>query len=79
MERFWREVAPRREPMQRRFFLPSVLVLLAVSVPWYLHAGTMGRLVAGLPIWMWTALGCSLGVSAVTAIVCLFSWEDDQE
>jgi len=78
MERFWQEIKPQREPMQRRFFLPLILLLIAVSVPWYLPTGMMGRLVGGLPIWMWTALASSLGISAVTAFVCLFSWEDDQ-
>ena len=77
MEEFWDELRPRREPMQKRFFLPVVLALLVVSVPWYRTTGDMGRLVGGLPIWIWVALGCSAAISAVTAVVALWYWDDD--
>ena len=78
IERFWREVAPRREPVQRRWFLPTVLGLLVLSVPWYLPTGYMGRLFGGLPGWVWMALLCSAGISALTAFMALRHWHDDE-
>ena len=77
MEEFWKELRPRREPTQKRFFLPIVLALLVVSIPWYRSTGVMGSLVGGLPIWIWVALGCSAAISVVTAVVALFYWDDD--
>ena len=77
MDCFWREIRPRREPLQLRWFLPTVLLLVIASVPWYLPAGTVGRIVLGLPVWIWTALLCALGVGAVTSYVALCAWRDD--
>jgi hypothetical protein len=77
--RFWREVEPRREPVRRRFFLPSVLVLVILSIPWYWPAGTTGRMFGGLPVWMWIALVCTAAVAVLTSWVALREWDDDED
>ncbi len=64
--------------MQRRWFLPLILLLLGVSVPWYLPEGFMGPRFHGLPIWMWVALLCSVLVAIVTAVMALACWDDDE-
>ena len=79
MSRFWREIKPRREPLDKRWFLPSVLVLMVISVPWYLPSGFVGRLYGGLPVWIWIALVCSVLLAAITSFVALRSWRDDEE
>jgi hypothetical protein len=77
MSRFWREIRPRHEPLDKRWFLPSVLVLMVISVPWYLPPGFVGRLYGGLPVWIWIALVCSVVLAAITSFVALRSWRDD--
>lgn len=77
MEAFWATVKPRREPMQQLWFLPIILVLLAISIPWYRTEGEIGRIVYGLPVWIWVAIICSAGVAGVTAVMAMFFWDDD--
>ena len=48
MELFWREVKPQKEPVQLRWFLPTVVVLVVASVPWYLPTGSSPLLQASL-------------------------------
>ena len=79
MDAFWKELRPKREPMQKRFFLPTVLVLLIISVPWYRTTGETGTLLGGLPVWIWVTMACSLGIAVVTALVALRYWDDDVE
>ena len=79
MERFWEEIKPRREPMQVRWFLPSVILLMVISVPWYLPAGFMGGLSGGLPSWIWVSIACATLIAGVTSYVALRSWQDDDE
>jgi len=74
---FWREVGPRREPIRWRWFLPGVLALLVLSIPWYLPKDLVGGVVAGMPVWTWIALLCSVGVAGLTAWVGLRHWDDD--
>lgn len=78
MDRFWAEIKPRREPMQQRWFIPVLLVLAVASVPWYLPGGVTGRIIGGLPIWVWTAVACSAGISILTAVLALRFWSDDE-
>ena len=79
MARFWREIRPRHEPLDKRWFLPIVLVLMVISVPWYLPPGFVGRLYGGLPVWIWIALVCSVVLAAITSFVALRSWRDDDD
>lgn len=78
MDAFWAEVKPEREPMQQRWFLPAILAILTISVPWYWKTGATGPIILGLPSWIWVALGCSLGVSTITALMALRYWRDDE-
>ena len=77
MERFWREATPRSEPTALRWYIPLLLVLIALSIPWYLPEGHVGSVIAGFPLWIWIALGCSLGIAILTACAILRSWKDD--
>lgn len=79
MERFWAEVAPRREPSNRRWYIPVLLALVVLSVPWYFGAGSVGAVVAGLPVWVWMTIACTLGVACVTAWGALRLWGDEEE
>ncbi|MEE2777264.1 MAG: hypothetical protein VYE73_10970 [Acidobacteriota bacterium] len=79
MEEFWKELKPKREPIGWRFFLPIVIGLVVLSVPWYRSTGEVGTLIGGLPIWIWVTLACSTGLAIVTAYVALRHWDDDLE
>ncbi len=76
-DRFWREIRPQREPVGRRWFLPAVFLLLALSIPWYSVGAWYERSFGGLPLWLWTALACSAGVALLTAWAVLMLWDDD--
>ena len=78
MEQFWANIEPRREPIQKRWFLPLVLIILVISVPWYWPEGTVGKKVMGLPFWFWITIGCSVAISCVTAMMALLFWDDDE-
>lgn len=76
MERFWAAIEPENEPAKQRWYIPGLLLCVVMSIPWYLPTGHIGRLVGGLPIWIWTSLGCTLGVSILTTIATLRYWKD---
>lgn len=79
MEHFWRAAKLTREPLGVRWYLPAVLLLVIISVPWYRPGGEIGRVVLGLPGWVWTSLLCGLGVAALTAWAALRAWRDPDD
>lgn len=79
MEVFWSEIRPKREPMQQVWFLPVILLLIAISIPWYRKSGEIGAVVWGLPLWIWVTLICSAALAGVTAVMSLFFWDDDED
>ncbi len=74
---FWKEIRPRREPIQQRWYIPLVLLIVVVSVPWYWKQGVTGKIIAGLPLWIWVTILCSLAISVVTATMALWHWDDE--
>ena len=76
---FWAAVRPADEPMRHRWFLPAVVVILIVSVPWYLPSSVGDRLALGLPIWTWVTIVCGLFLAAVTAFASLRLWRDGSD
>ncbi len=78
MDLFWKEVEPRREPIQQRWYIPLVLLIVVISVPWYREQGETGTVVAGLPLWIWVTILCSLAISAIVAKVALQHWDDEE-
>ena len=73
---FWGAIRPADEPLRHRWFLPAVVLILAVSVPWYLPPSVGGRLAAGLPIWTWITIVCGLALAVITAFASLRLWRD---
>ena len=59
-----------------RWFLPVVLAILVVSVPWYLPSAIGDRLALGLPVWTWITILCGLLLAVVTAFASLRLWRD---
>ena len=76
---FWAAVRPADEPMRHRWFLPAVVAILIVSVPWYLPSSVGDRLALGLPIWTWVTIVCGLFLAAVTAFASLRLWRDGSD
>ena len=73
---FWEAIRPADEPLRHRWFLPAVVVILAISVPWYLPPSVGGRLAAGLPVWTWITIACGLALAVLTAFASLRLWRD---
>jgi hypothetical protein len=76
MDAFWEAATPKSEPFRQWWYLPVLLLLIVFSVPWYRAAGSVGSIYHGLPIWVWTSLGCSFGVAVLTAFAILRYWKD---
>jgi len=74
---FWSTIRPADEPIRHRWFLPTVAVILLVSVPWYLPAETGDRLVGGLPLWTWITVACTAALAVVTAWASLRLWRNE--
>jgi hypothetical protein len=50
-----------------------VVLLFALSIPWYRTSGEAALLIFGLPDWVAVALGCYLGVALLNAIAWLLT------
>ena len=78
-EVFWAAIRPVDEPLRHRWFLPTVVVILIVSVPWYLPPSVGDRLAGGLPVWTWITILCGLALAGVTAFASLRLWRDGSD
>lgn len=76
---FWEAIRPADEPIRHRWFLPTILAILVLSVPWYLPHDPGDRLLAGLPLWTWVTLACAAGLAVVTAWASLRLWRDEPD
>ncbi|MGR8918639.1 MAG: hypothetical protein ACU85V_03395 [Gammaproteobacteria bacterium] len=54
------------------------LLLLAAAVPWY-WSDAVPRLVLGVPAWVATAIGVSLGASVLTAVLLARPWPGESD
>ena len=77
MDAFWKATELSDEPLKQRWYIPAVLVLIVLSVPWYFATGHTGRIIGGLPVWVWITLACSFVVSCLIAIAVLRFWNED--
>ena len=77
MEKFWAANKVAKEPIRQKWFAPILLILIVFSVPWYRTGGEIGRIIGGLPTWVWTSLLCTVGVSVVTAVGALLFWKEE--
>ncbi|MCY3928922.1 MAG: hypothetical protein OXG81_11675 [Acidobacteria bacterium] len=73
---FWAAIRPADEPLRHRWFLPAVVAILVVSVPWYLPSSIGDRLALGLPVWTWITIFCGLLLAVVTAFASIRLWRD---
>ena len=76
---FWAAVRPADEPMRHRWFLPAIVLILTVSVPWYLPRHVGDQLLRGLPLWTWITVVCAFLLAAVTAWASLRLWSDEPD
>ena len=75
MDRFWETARLEREPARQWWYIPLILGLILISIPW---SGLLPseRIVMGLPVWIWIPLGSTLGLSILTAFAILRFWAD---
>lgn len=79
MDAFWNALSLRSEPFKQRWYVPAILLLIIVSIPWYRPAGFMGTVIAGLPTWVWVTLLCSVLLAILTAVAIVRYWQDDDD
>jgi hypothetical protein len=77
MKRFWEVNRLKTEPAKQKWYLPILIFFILLSVPWYRTSGEIGRMIGGLPGWVWTSLLCTVGISILTAVGVLFFWKDE--
>ena len=77
-DELWRSLEPTKEPTRVRLFLPLVLIIVVMSVPWYLPPELSSRTYSGLPVWVWCTLAASACLSAVTCWASLRWWRDEE-
>ena len=77
---------PTRRPAREPIRSPGVWVVMAVvilgGVPFYLPAGSVTPLVAGVPYWMVVSVAFTFAFAALTSWLCLRWWhlvEDEEE
>lgn len=77
MERFWQTARLTREPLKQRWYVPALILLIIVSIPWYRTSGDSEPFLFGLPAWILVPLVCALGLSILTTLAILRFWGDD--
>jgi hypothetical protein len=70
---------PRRKALVRRVLLALVVVLYALSIPWYRRGGEVGELWLGLPDWVTLALLCYAGAAVLNALAWLLTEIPDDD
>jgi len=65
---------PRRHPV-----FMTLLTLCALGTAPFLFIGAETRLLLGLPTWLWSSIGFTLALSALTAWGVVRYWRDDDE
>lgn len=91
MDRFWEVAQLECEPAKQWWYIPLILGLIVVSIPWYTGlymtvaegegffafiALDWDAHVLGLPLWIWIPVGCTLGLSILTSVAVLCFWRD---
>jgi hypothetical protein len=68
------------------YLKPSIWILygalFAIAIPWYwrpFFPTAAARVVAGLPLWVLTAIAGSLAISVLTAFLLSSPWEDEED
>lgn len=77
LDAFWNAIKPRREPMQKRWYIPLVILLLVVATPWYWSRDSEIPVIAGLPLWVWITIAATAALATLTALMIIFAWRDD--
>ncbi len=77
MDRFWETARLEREPARQWWYIPLVLGLILISIPWYAARYFAAEAAfLGLPLWIWIPIACTLALSILTAIAALGFWGD---
>lgn len=66
------------EPRRHPWFM-ALLALAALGTVPVAFIGPQPALLAGLPVWLWTSLGATAALSALTAWGIARYWRDDAE
>ena len=77
-----------REPARQFWYIPLIILIIVVSIPWSglrffeteAPAGPSSNsetIILGLPLWIWIPLGGTLCLSILTAFAVLRFWRDD--
>ena len=88
MDRFWEVARLEREPARQWWYIPLILALIFMSIPWltppdFVKVAEEGPLAIfvgtelfGLPFWIWITGACTLGLSILTSFAVLRFWRD---
>jgi hypothetical protein len=66
------------EPRKHRVFLLLMAVTSIGAVP-FAFIGRDNAFVMGLPVWLWSSLGFTVALAALTTWGLLAYWKDDDE
>ncbi|MFC3041157.1 hypothetical protein ACFOGI_12990 [Virgibacillus xinjiangensis] len=71
----------KKEPIRYWKIWVVLFILLSLSVPWYLPAGTYEPLILGVPYWAYIIMGVSLLISITLTYVLDRYWQmtDEEE
>lgn len=78
-EAFWEAIKPDHEPIQIRWYMPLVILLLVICTPWYWLKDAEVPVIAGLPLWVWITIATTAALAVVTALMIIFAWRDDPQ
>jgi len=54
----------------------AIVLLLALSVPWYFPDGDGGPFVAGVPLWCVVSFACYCAIAAIVALWLPDLWDE---
>lgn len=71
----------KKEPIKNWKIWVVLGVLFALSVPWYLPAGSYEPMIFGVPYWAYIIMGVSMAISITLSYVLKNHWQmtDEEE
>lgn len=62
-----------------RWIVATYAILFTLAVPWYFPADQIQPVVAGIPLWAFVSLACSVAISILTAYLALTHWPESKQ